>query len=118
VDAEDEHPASSLRHSEVLSVENPVGPEKPELPQRTEERPKVPAAMTGEKSRHVFEENGGRSISLHKVEEGVGEAGSRPCKPSPLAGDGEVLAGEPARPEGGVVPVEISVSAPSPLGLL
>lgn len=32
--------------------------------------------MTGEESRNVLEEDGGRSVSLHKGKEGEGEAGS------------------------------------------
>ena len=32
--------------------------------------------MAGEEARYVLEEDGGRSVSLHKVEEGEGEAGS------------------------------------------
>jgi hypothetical protein len=74
VDAEDEHSPSALRHSEVASVENPVGPPIPEFAQRTEERPKVPAAMTGEESRNVLEKDRGRSVSSHKVEERESEA--------------------------------------------
>jgi hypothetical protein len=68
VDAEDEHSPSALRHSEVASVENPVGPPIPEFAQRTEERPKIAAAMTGDEARNVLEEDGGRSVSLHKGE--------------------------------------------------
>lgn len=58
----------------MLSVENPVGPPIPEFDQATEERPKVPAGMTGQKSRNVLEEDDGRSVNIDKVEEGVGEA--------------------------------------------
>jgi hypothetical protein len=105
VDGEDEHASSTLGHSEVLSVENPVGPPIPELPQSTQERPKVAAGMTGEKSRHVLEENGGRSPALHKLEEGVGQSGAGTGEAAPLAGDAEVLAWEAAGPEGGVLPV-------------
>jgi hypothetical protein len=57
VEAEDEHPSSSLRHSEVLSVKKSVGPPIPEFPQRTEECPKVFAGMATEKSWYVFEED-------------------------------------------------------------
>jgi len=74
VEGNDEHPSSSLGHSAELSVENPVGPPVPEFCQATEERPKVLAAMTGEEARNVLEEDGGRSVALHKVEEGEGEA--------------------------------------------
>jgi len=60
--------------------------------------------MTGEEARYVLEEDGGRSVSLHKGEECEGEGGSFAREPASLAGDAEVLAGEPAGPEGGVSP--------------
>jgi hypothetical protein len=57
--------------------------------------------MTGEKSRYVFEEDEPGSVNSGKVEEGVGEAGPGSlAHASSLAGDGEVLAGEAAGPEG------------------
>jgi hypothetical protein len=99
VDCEDEHSPSALRHSEVASVENPEGPPIAEFIQATDERPKVTAGMTGEESRYVFEQDGGRSVSLHKVEEGEGEPGSGAGEPSSLACDAEVLARETAGPE-------------------
>jgi hypothetical protein len=76
VECDDEHAASTLRHSEVASVENSVGPPVPEFAQRTEERPKILAAIRGEESRNVLEEDGGRSVALHKGKEGEGEAGA------------------------------------------
>jgi hypothetical protein len=85
VEGTNEHPSSSLGHSEELSVENPVGPPVPEFCQATEERPKIFAGMTGEESRYVLEEDGGRSVSLHKVEESEGQDGSLAVEPSSLA---------------------------------
>jgi hypothetical protein len=70
---EDEDPSSALGHSEVASVENPVRHAIPELCHATCERRHVSPSMTGEESRYVLEEDGGRSVSLHKVEEGEGE---------------------------------------------
>jgi hypothetical protein len=97
---EDEDPSSALGHSEVASVEHPVRHAVPEFRQATEERRHVSPSMTGEESRYVFEEDGGRSVSLHKVEEGVGEVGAGAFDHAPpLASDGEVLAGEAAGPE-------------------
>jgi hypothetical protein len=108
--AKDEDASSPLGHSEVASVEHPVRHAIPEFDQATEERRHVSPAMTGEEARYVLEEDGGRSVSFHKVEEGVGEAASG-VEPFPvaahaasLAGDGEVLAGEAAGPEGGTMP--------------
>jgi hypothetical protein len=99
-EGDDEHSPSALRHSEVASVENPVGPPIPEFAQATEERPKILASMTGEEARYVLEDDGGRSVALHKVEEGVGEVGAGACDhASSLAGDAEILAGEAAGPE-------------------
>jgi hypothetical protein len=105
VDCEDEHSPSTLRHSEETSVENPVGPPIAEFAQTTDECPKIPAGMTGQESRYVFEQDGGRSVSLHKVEEGKGEPGSGTGEPSSLSCDAEVLARKTAGPEGDVVPI-------------
>jgi hypothetical protein len=105
VDGEDEHSSPTLGHSEPLGVQNPEGPPIPELPQATEERPKVAAGMGAEESRHVLQEDGGRSVPLHKVEEGVGEStpgvgavgvGSHPGS---LPGDRQILTREAAGPE-------------------
>jgi hypothetical protein len=109
--AKDEDASSPLGHSEVASVEHPVRHAIPEFDQATEERRHVSPAMTGEEARYVLEEDGGRSVSFHKVEEGVGETGS--CistvhvrsHAASLAGDGEVLAGETAGPEGCIGPI-------------
>ena len=72
----DEDSSSALGHSEELSVENPVRHAIPEVDHATEERPKILASTTGEESRYVFEEEDGRSVSLHEGKEGEGEAGS------------------------------------------
>ena len=73
---EDEYPSSALGHSEVLSVEYPVRHAIPEFDHFTDESRHVSPAITGQESRYVFEEDGGRSVSLHKVEEREGEAGA------------------------------------------
>ena len=103
-EGENEHPSSALGHSEVLSVKNPVGPPVPEFPQATEERPKVAAGIAGEESRNVLEEDGGRSVSLHKVEDRERESRSGAGETAPSSGDAEVLAGETAGPEAGISP--------------
>src|SRR5688500_12522099 len=92
----DEDSSSPLRHSEELSVENPVRHAVPELSQATEKRGEISASMTGEKARNVLEDDGSRSLALHKPKEGEGESGSRlgsvdDAHPSPLSGDAEVL---------------------------
>jgi hypothetical protein len=108
VEGDDEHPASSLRHSEVSSVENAVTPHVPEFRHATLEGVEVPTAMTGEESRYVFEEDRGRSVSLHKVEEGIGEAAPGVgAHASPLPCDAEILAREAAAPEVGASPVAL-----------
>src|SRR5215213_2396984 len=87
--ADDEDPSSPLRHSEVASVENPVRHAIPELCHATEERGQVSPSMTGEEARDVLEEDGGRSLSLNKVEEGVGEVRAGAFDhASPLSCDG------------------------------
>jgi hypothetical protein len=60
----------------VASVEHPVSHAIPEFDQRTEERRHVSPSMTGEKARNVLEEDDGRPVSPHKLEEGEGEAGA------------------------------------------
>jgi hypothetical protein len=90
----------------VPCVEHPVSHAIPEFDQRTEERRHVSPSMTGEKARNVLEEDDGRPVSPHKLEEGEGEAGAGALDHAPsLACDGEVLAWEAAGPEGGVLPV-------------
>lgn len=122
VECNDEHTPSTLRHSEVASVENPVGPHVPEFIQATDERPKVAPGIAGEEARYVFEDDRGRSVSLHKVEEGVGEpaAGVEPVlvgsHASPLAGDGEVLARKTAGPEDIPMPLPTRSALVSPSG--
>ena len=102
--ADDEDPSSALGHSEVASVENPKRPPVPEFRQSTAERRHVSPSMTGEEARYVFEEDGGRSMSLHKVEEGEGEDAALSGEACPLAGDAEVLAGKPTGPENSTCP--------------
>jgi hypothetical protein len=98
---DDEDPSSALGHSEVASVENPKRPPIPEFCQATCEDRHVSPSMTGEESRYVLEEDGGRSVSLHKVEEGVGEVGAGAFDhASSLPGDAEILTGEASGPEG------------------
>jgi hypothetical protein len=58
----------------VASVENPVRHAIPEFDHFTDESRHVSPAITGEESRYVFEEDCGRSVSLHKGEEGEGES--------------------------------------------
>jgi hypothetical protein len=113
---EDEDSSAALGHAEVSSVESPVRHAIPEFDHRTEERRHVSPSMTGEEARNVLEEDGGRSVASHKVEEGEGEAGAGAdllcdigsvvgvvagvervgVEASPLPGDGEVLAWEAA----------------------
>jgi hypothetical protein len=45
--AEDEDPSAALRHSEVLSVENPVRHAVPEFCHATDEGVEVPTVMAG-----------------------------------------------------------------------
>jgi len=101
---DDEDPSSALGHSEVASVENPKRPPVPEFRQSTAERRHVSPSMTGEEARYVFEEDGGRSVALHKVEEGEGESAALSGEACPLPSDGEVLTGEAAGPENSTCP--------------
>jgi hypothetical protein len=98
---EDEYPSSALGHSEVLSVEHPVRHAIPEFDHLTDEPRHVAPAITGEESRYVLEEDGGRSMSLHKGEERESEDAALSGETGSLSGDTEVLAGEAAGPEDG-----------------
>ena len=112
--AEDEDPSAALGHSEVASVENPKRPPIPEFPQATDERCHVSPAMTGEEARYVLEEDGGRSVSLHKGEEAECEDAALAGEPSAFAGDAEVLAGETSGPEDSCPPISTFVGIPVP----
>jgi hypothetical protein len=118
--SDDEHSPSTLRHSEEASVKHPVSHAIPEFNHRTEEDCHVSPPMTGEEARYVLEDDVSRSVDGHKVEEGEGESGSGGevivGEPSALAGDAEVLAGEPSGPEGGTGPV-ITAGAHVPLSV-
>jgi hypothetical protein len=61
--------------------------------------------MTGEESRYVLEEDGGRLVSFHKGKEGEGESRSLTREPPSLSCHGEVLAGEAAGPESSPMPL-------------
>ena len=87
----------AVRHGHEEGDQNDGSPPIPEFPQRTEECPKVAAGMTREESRNVLEEDRGRSVALHKVEEGPGEAGAGAFDhASSLPGDAEILTRESA----------------------
>jgi hypothetical protein len=103
-EGDDEHPSPSLGHSEPLRVQNSVGPPIPEVPQTTGEFPKVPTLIAGEESKDVLQEDGVRSVALHKVKEGdrepaSGEGSVVIAESSALAGVAKVLAREATRPE-------------------
>lgn len=69
VEGDDEHPASSLRHSEPLRVQNAVGPPIPEVAHLTEETPKISTGISGEEARNILKDDGFRSVSFHKGKE-------------------------------------------------
>jgi hypothetical protein len=54
--SEDEHPPSSLRHSEVAAVDNPPAQAVPEVGQRSKHDSEVPTAVRGEQSGNVLKE--------------------------------------------------------------
>lgn len=82
----------------------------------TDERRHVSPSMRGEESRYILEEDGGRSVSLHKGKEGEGEAAALPGESGPLAGDAEVLAREAAGPESSGVPISGTACPVSTVG--
>jgi hypothetical protein len=60
--------------------------------------------VAAEESRYVLQEDGWRSVALHKVEEGIGESAAFSGESATLACDREVLAGESSGPEEGILP--------------
>jgi hypothetical protein len=54
--SDDEHPSSSLRHSEETAVENPPAHAIPEVGQRSKHDSEVPTAIAGEQSGYVLDE--------------------------------------------------------------
>ena len=74
VEGEDEHPLSSLGHSEPLTVRASPCPHVPEFIHLTDETPKVSTGMAGEESVDILQEDGFGPMSLHKVKEGEGES--------------------------------------------
>ena len=97
----DEDSSSPLRHSEEASVKDPVRHAIPEVDHFTEESRHVSAAIAGQESRDVLEEDGWRPVLLDEIEEDEGEDAPGSVEASSLTGDREVLAGEPSGPEGG-----------------
>jgi hypothetical protein len=54
--SEDEHPSSSLRHSEVTAVENPPSHAVPDVGQRSKHDSEVPTAVRAEEPGYVLDE--------------------------------------------------------------
>jgi hypothetical protein len=97
--SDDEHPPSSLRHSEETAVENPVGQTKPDVGQRSNNDSEVPTAVRGEQSGYVLDEKPPRSKRLGDSGELVEQPGSFPGESGTTAGDRHVLAGETSAEE-------------------
>ena len=55
--ADDEHSASSLRHSEVLAVENPPCHAVPDVGHRSKQLSEVPTAVRGEEPWYILDEH-------------------------------------------------------------
>lgn len=91
--------AASLGHSKELSIEHSPRHTVPEPIHLTDEAREIASIVTGEEPIDVLEDKPSRAASFHKVEEGKGEDGSIPAKPSALACFAEVLARKAARPE-------------------
>ena len=89
---DNEDSTTALGYSEVLSVQDPVGPPIPELFQRPEEGTKIPSSVRRQDARDIFPDDpaGFELISESKKDEGevaawVGESFAK-------SGDGEGLA--------------------------
>jgi hypothetical protein len=92
----DEHPPSSLRHSEVSAVENPPGHAIPEFGQRFSDDSEVPTAVASEETGYVLNEEPLRSNNTSDSGELEEESGSCAGESCSLSGDGDVLAGWPS----------------------
>jgi hypothetical protein len=93
---EDEHPSSSLRHSEETAVENPVAHAIPDVGQRSKHDSEVPTAVAREETGNVLDENPSGSNRLNdagELEEQIGPS-ALVHESFSLSGNTEVLAGE------------------------
>ena len=91
--SDNEHTAASLGHSEVLSVQHPVGPPIPELAQRPEEGTKIPSLSAGQDAGDVFPDNPSRPVTPSDCKKCKHEVPSRVFESSPQTGDAERLTG-------------------------
>lgn len=96
--SDNEDTTAPLWNSEVTAVENSVPDSKPEVGQRRKHDPEVPAAVRGEKSGYVFQEDPASSLGELKLfrdaRELEEESAARSVESGSTAGDTEVLAGE------------------------
>jgi hypothetical protein len=97
--SDDEHPPSSLRHSEETAVDNPPAHAVPDVGQRSKHDSEVPTAVRGEQSGYVLDEKPSRSKRLSDAGELVEEAAASSCESCASTGDGHVLAGEASAEE-------------------
>jgi len=107
--SQDEHPASSLRHSEETAVENPPCQAIPEVGQRSKHDSEVPTAVATEQSGYVLDEKPSGSKRLSDSGELMEEAGAFACESGSSSGDGDVLAGETAADK-----INVAVRGPCP----
>src|SRR2546423_6366283 len=91
--SDNEHTLTSLGHSEVLSVQNPVGEPIPELCQPSEEGSKRPSFVNGQDTGHIFPNDPTGSISRSGIQKSEGKIATRSSHARSLSSDGEVLAG-------------------------
>jgi hypothetical protein len=78
--------------SDVLSVQDSVGPPIPELPQGVEEGSEGAPSVHRQETRHVFINDPLGSQSVNQAEIGEGEVSAWIGKSSPEAGKAECLA--------------------------
>jgi hypothetical protein len=91
--SDDEHPASSLRHSEETAVESPPCQAVPEVGQRSKHDSEVPTALAREETGYALDENPSGSKRLNDAGELEEEAGAfSGFESGSLPGDGQILA--------------------------
>jgi hypothetical protein len=91
--SDNEHTATSLGHSEPLSVQHSVGEPIPELCQPPEEGTKVPSSSRGEHTGDVFPNAPAGTEAVKKAEIDEGQVATRVSQSFAESGDGEGLAG-------------------------
>ncbi|MCG3181399.1 MAG: hypothetical protein BIFFINMI_03792 [Phycisphaerae bacterium] len=90
---DDEHPSATLRDTEELRVEHPVGPPIPAVLHLPEEGAKVPSSSRRQQAGDVLEDEPSRPKRSHNAKGDEGQVATRVVQSESLSSNGERLAG-------------------------